>query len=179
MRQIVYYVAASLDGFISGPNEDVSQFIYTGKGIDKYIADLQDFDTVIMGRTTYDFGYKFGVAPGQPSPTYPHMKHYIFFDHLSFEQHHPQVEVKKMDITEIDRLREEEGGAIYLCGGGQFAGWLLENKKIDRLKIKLNPVLLGDGLRLFGNSSASYKLQLQTAHTYEDGLQILEYSLLY
>lgn len=130
-----------------------------------------------MGRTTYEFGYKFGVAPGQPSPTYSHMKHYIFSDHLSFEQQHPQVEVKKMDIT--DRLREADGGPIYLCGGGQFAGWLLEKQKIDRLKIKLNPIVLGDGMRLFGNSTCSYTLQLASAHAYEDGLQILDYRILY
>ncbi len=36
-----------------------------------------------------------------------------------------------MDIDEIGDLQKQEGTDIYLCGGGQFAGWLLDNKKID------------------------------------------------
>lgn len=67
MRKIVYYVAGSLDGYISGPNADISGFVGTGSGGDKYLADLSNFDTVIMGRHTYEFGYKFGVQPGQPA----------------------------------------------------------------------------------------------------------------
>ena len=78
MRKIIYYVASSLDGFISGPDDDVSDLVYTGSGVEQYLNDLQSFETVIMGRSTYEFGYKFGVAPGDPSPTYQYMKHYIF-----------------------------------------------------------------------------------------------------
>lgn len=61
MRRIVYYVATSLDGFISGPDEDVSGFANEGNGVTKYLADLADYDTVIMGRKTYEFGYRFGL----------------------------------------------------------------------------------------------------------------------
>lgn len=57
MRKIVYYVASSLDGFTSGLNEDVSGFIPTCHGVDQYLADLAHYDTVIMGRRTYEFGY--------------------------------------------------------------------------------------------------------------------------
>jgi dihydrofolate reductase len=52
MRKIVYYVASSLDGFISGPNDDISGFVGTGNGVKKYLSDLLNFDTVIMGRHT-------------------------------------------------------------------------------------------------------------------------------
>lgn len=37
MRKIIYYVASSIDGFISGLNDDVSGFIYTGSGTEKYL----------------------------------------------------------------------------------------------------------------------------------------------
>ena len=50
----------SLDGFIVGPEDDISGFTADGAGIDHYLEDLKDFDTVIMGRKTYEFGYKFG-----------------------------------------------------------------------------------------------------------------------
>jgi dihydrofolate reductase len=57
MRKIIYYVACSLDGFIAGEQEDISGFVSGGNGVDKYLSDLAAFDTVIMGRNTYEFGY--------------------------------------------------------------------------------------------------------------------------
>jgi dihydrofolate reductase len=177
MRKIVYYVASSIDGFISGPNDDISGYVGTGNGVDKYLADLTNFDTVIMGRNTYEFGYKYGLQPGQPA--YLHMKHYIFTDNLKLENLSTQVEVKNLDLTEIDKLKMHEGTDIYLCGGGQFAGWLLDNKKIDTLKLKLNPLILGQGIRLFGNSNSKYKLELFETSDYENGLQIMTYNIIY
>lgn len=179
MRRIVYYVACSIDGFISGSNDNVSGFIFTGNGVDKYMDDLKTFDTVIMGRATYEFGYKFGATPGQPSPAYPHMKHYIFSNSLKFDNPSPQVQVKKPDLIEIDKLQKEEGTDIYLCGGGQFAGWLLDNQKIDTLKLKLNPLILGKGTKLFGNSNSEYKLELVETSNYENGLQIMTFNVIY
>ena len=44
MRRIVYYVASSLDGFISGLNDDISGFVASGNGVDKYLSDLANFD---------------------------------------------------------------------------------------------------------------------------------------
>jgi len=146
MRKIVYYVATSLDGFIAGPNDDISGFIPSGNGVKKYQDDLLQLDTVIMGRRTYEFGYKYGLRPG--TKVYPHMKHYIFSSSLHFEN--PQVTVCKPDLSIIKKLKEETGSDIYLCGGGEFAGWLLLNEEIDILKIKLNPFIQGKGIPLFG-----------------------------
>lgn len=177
MRKIIYYVASSLDGFISGPDDDVSGFTDTGNGVEQYFADLANFDTVIMGRNTYEYAYKHGLEPGQPA--YPHMKHYIFSDHLELEHADPKVQVKKMDLNEIDGIRAQEGTDIYLCGGGLFAGWLLDHQKIDMLKIKLNPLLLGEGMKLFGTSKQKYKLRLIDSKTYENDLQIISYHIDY
>lgn len=177
MRKIVYYVATSLDGFISAPDEDISGFVGTGTGIEKYLADLADFDTVIMGRRTYEFGYRFGLKPGQPA--YPHMTHYIFSNTLRFDNFDPRVQVKKLDIQEIDVIRSQEGSDIYLCGGGQFAGWLLDHKKIETLKLKLNPLILGHGVKVFGSSKRAYKTELVDTELYENGLQIMTFDIKY
>ncbi|MBX2963322.1 MAG: dihydrofolate reductase family protein [Cyclobacteriaceae bacterium] len=177
MRKIVYYIASSIDGFITGHNDDVSEFVGTGDGVDRYLTDLSNFDTVIMGRNTYEFGYKYGLKPGQPA--YPHMKHYIFSNSLKLENANPQVQVKKMNLVEIDKLQKEQGTDIYLCGGGQFAGWLLDNQKINTLKLKLNPLILGEGVKLFGNSTSKYKLELADTANYENGLQIMTFNVIY
>lgn len=177
MRKIIYYVATSIDGFIAGPNEDISGFVPDGNGVEKYMQDLQGFDTVIMGRKTYEFGYNFGLKPGQAA--YPHMEHYIFSSSLKFENPSEKVHVCPLDIEVIKDLKEKEGTAIYLCGGGALAGWLLDHELIEDLKIKLNPFVQGEGVRLFGSSSKNFQLNLLESEQYERGLQIMHYTIQY
>lgn len=177
MRKIVYYVASSLDGFISKPGDDISGYVGEGNGVEKYLNDLTSFDTVIMGKNTYEFGYKYGIKPGEAP--YKNMNHYIFSETLKFETKAPNVFVCKRDIEIIKRLKNENGSDIYLCGGGTFAGWLLDHKQIDVLKIKLNPIITGQGTRLFGKSVSSLVTDLIDTGRYDNGLQIMTYQVLY
>ncbi|MDM1296365.1 dihydrofolate reductase [Sphingobacterium sp. N143] len=179
MKKIIYYVASSLDGYISGVDDDVTGFKFTGKAIDKYLNDLQSFQTVIMGRNTYEFGYKFGAKPGAPSPTYAHMQHYIFSNNLTFDNKSDQVEVKKLIPEVIDKIKTVSETDIYLCGGGKLAGWLLENKKIDVIKLKVNPLILNRGTKLFEGIDTSYQLDLLESKSYADGIQLLTYKINY
>jgi dihydrofolate reductase len=177
MRKIVYYVASSIDGYISKPGDDISGYVGDGDGVTKYLSDLANFDTVIMGKNTYEFGYKYGMKPGEAP--YKNMRHYIFSETLKFETSDSKVNVCRHDINVINNLKQEDGTDIYLCGGGTFAGWLLDYKQIDILKIKLNPLIAGQGTRLFGNAVSSYRTQLIDTAQYENGLQIMTYHLLY
>jgi dihydrofolate reductase len=174
MQKIIYYVATSLDGFIAGDNEDISLFSQAGKGVEKYLSDLQDFSTVIMGRRTYEFGYRFGLQPGQPA--YPHMQHYIFSDSLQLPNCAKNVHVVRRDVGRIREIREQSSTDVYLCGGGVFAGWLLDHGLIDQLKLKVNPITLGNGIRLFGDSTTQTRWKLMQTETYDEGMQILTYN---
>lgn len=174
MPKIVYYVASSLDGYIAGPDEDISLFAYQGNGVEQYQKDLLEFSTVIMGRSTYEFGYQYGLEPGQPA--YPHMEHHIFSDSLEFSSDvHPQVHLEPKSLDRIREIREGSSTDVYLCGGGVFAGWLLDNDLIDQLKVKLNPIILGGGTQLFGSSKTQAKWKLIDTSRFDDGLQILTY----
>ena len=175
MKKIIYYVASSLDGFIAGPNDDIRLFMEGGPGVDQYLSDLQSFKTVIMGRRTYEFGYRFGLKPGQPA--YPHMTHHIFSRSLHFANAAESVHIEPLDLERIRQIKADAPTDIYLCGGGQFAGWLLKNQLIDVLKIKLNPILLGQGVPLFGDAGQTAKLQLTERQSFPDGLQILSYQI--
>ncbi len=174
MKKIVYYVASSLDGYIAGKNDDISQFILQGEGVQKYQSDLANFGTVIMGRKTYEFGFQYGLEPGQPA--YPNMKHFIFSNSLNFENLPEAVSIEKLSIDKVNEIRQNANTDIYLCGGGQLAGWLLENNLIDQLKLKLNPIVLGEGTKLFGDSNAAEKWELVEKESFSDGLQILTYN---
>lgn len=175
MQKIIYYVASSIDGFIAGPNDDISKFVPRGKAVEKYLSDLQNFETVIMGRRTYEFGYQFGLVPGQPA--YPHMVHHIFSESLKIDQLATNVRIENKSIARIKEITAESKTDVYLCGGGQFAGWLLENDLIDILKLKLNPIIIGEGIPLFGNSKSSWVGHLIEKESFDDGLEILTYDL--
>ena len=56
-------------------------------------------------------------------------------------------------VATVRELKQRDGLGIYLCGGGQLAGSLLP--EIDRLILKRYPLVLGYGIRLFGNADAT------------------------
>ena len=178
MRKIVYHVATTIDGFIAHEDGSADGFLGEGDHLPDYMESLQHYDTVIMGKNTYTFGYDFGLQPGQPA--YAHMMHYIFSKTLEFDKQHEQVQVVKDDQLDLVRsLKAAEGTAIYLCGGGAFAGFLLEHELIDELILKLNPITFGGGIPMFGNTNRKLNLTLQSSKTYESGVLLLTYSINY
>jgi dihydrofolate reductase len=177
MRIIIYYVASSLDGYIVGLNEDISGFVSEGSGVNQYLKDLKRFDTVIMGKNTYEYGFQFGIEPGLPA--YEHMHHYIFSESASYKNQHDQINIVPHDISIIKDLKAAKGSDIYLCGGGIFAGWLLEHEMIDVLKIKLSPAIFGAGIKLFENSNKKVQMALIDQQSHDYGMLILTYKIQY
>ncbi len=173
---MVYYVATSLDGFISGPGDDVSKFLYEGEGVKKYQSDLADFDTVLMGRKTYEMGFQFGLEPGKNA--YPGMTNYIFSSELHLENCEEGVHVSALDLDIIRGIRNRSQKGIYVCGGGKLAEWLLRHEQIDEIRIKVNPIILGAGIKLFENLGHAWQLRLASHETYPDGMMILSYEVL-
>ena len=177
MRKIVYYVAISLDSYICGPNESIEGYVSEGSGLDQYLGDLKDFDTVIIGKNTYEFGFNYGVIPGQPA--YEHMDHYIFSDSAFYQNTHDKVYIVPRDISKIRDLKIGSGSDIYLCGGSIFAGWLLNHQLIDEVKLKLNPVIFGDGIPLFSGIEKKVNLELLSIQQHDHGMLINSYKVKY
>ncbi|PHN04837.1 dihydrofolate reductase family protein [Flavilitoribacter nigricans] len=178
MRNITYHVATSLDHYIAHEDGSAGGFLPEGDHVAAYLAHLQDYDTVIMGRRTYEFGYDFGLEPGRPA--YPHMQHYIFSKSLQLPDLSDQVEViAEQPLDLIRSLKDGTGTDIYLCGGGEFAGWLLDEGLLDKLRIKLNPVVFGKGIPLFGSSQRAINLILTDTTVYHSGVLLLDYDVRY
>lgn len=168
MRRIIYDVAVSLDGFIAAPGNDISAFPMEGPHVAAYQARLATYSTVIMGRKTYEIGYRFGLQPG--ARAYPHMDHHIFSSSISLPDG-AEVSVHREDwLHAIDRLRAASGGDIYLCGGGKLAGWFANHGRIDILRLKRAPVALGLGTPLFYGLKAPLGFRQATATTYDNGV---------
>lgn len=177
MRKLVYDVAMTVDNFVCHEDGSVDGFLPEGEHVTDYLERLKGYDTVVMGRKTYEWGYRYGLVPGKRA--YPHMRHYVFSRALSFERG-AEIEPLAGDPAPVVRaLKEEDGTDIYLCGGGAFAGYLLDCGLVDQLVIKLNPVVFGHGIGLFGPSSTKVGLALAGSKTYGNGVLLLRYDLDY
>ncbi|WP_027935694.1 dihydrofolate reductase family protein [Amycolatopsis sp. ATCC 39116] len=163
MRELVYYIAVTIDGRISGPGgeydfypqgdegqaaaysawmnerfpETVPTMMRAAFGLED--APNRQFDTVVMGLGAYRPGLDLGFT----SP-YAHLRQYVVSSTLG-PSLDPAVTVVAGDPLGLVRsLKQEEGKDIWLCGGGKLAGAVWP--EIDRLVIKSYPVVAGDGI---------------------------------
>ncbi|MFQ6327657.1 dihydrofolate reductase family protein [Nocardia sp. CWNU-33] len=162
MRKLVYYVAVSLDGYIAGPAGEYDFYPFDAEMAawinQRYPEFVPTFarshfdmaldepgtrcDAVLMGRGSYEPG----LAAGATSP-YAHMKQYVVSSTLG-RIDDPKVELVESDpVGLVQRLKKEEGGDIWLCGGGKLAAQLLD--ELDELIIKSYPVVAGGGIPVF------------------------------
>ena len=175
MRDVIYDVAVSLDGYIAASGDDVSAFPMDGPHVADYHDRLASYETVIMGRATYEFGYAFGLSPG--ARAYPHMDHHIFSGSGSVPNDGDVTVVAKDWAAALKSLREVEGGPIYLCGGGRFAGFVASEGHLTHLVIKRAPVVLGAGVSLFQGLGRPLRLTAGTVQTYDSNMRLERYSV--
>jgi dihydrofolate reductase len=130
-----------------------------------------------MGRKTYEFGFLLGAKPGEPG--YKGIKHYIFSKSLQFESNKEVELIQEDAVPFIQTLKGQEKGRIWLCGGGELAGTLLKHQLLDRLVLKVNPILVGKGTPLFGSEEPGVNLKLLDVKPYVSGVIKSEYSFMY
>lgn len=173
MRKIVYHIATSIDGFIASTDGTVNNFLMEGEHAEAFVNSLARYDTVLMGRRTYEFGFQFGLEPGQPA--YPNLKHIIVSQTMQFASN-DTVHLLANDVSGyVQRLKSEVGKDIWLCGGGQLAGYLLSHDLIDEVVLKVNPIILGEGRPLFAEVTTRPSLRLTSTHPYPNGVVLLSY----
>lgn len=175
MAEIVYYIATTLDGFIADMNGGCPPdlFLYEGNHVIDFLEEIKSYEYVLMGGNTYKYGFQFGLQPGQPS--YSGIKHIVFSKTLTFESNQYVQLIKKNSIHFIKELKKSANGKIWLCGGAKLAGQLLENDLIDKVKLKINPTVVGKGIPLFQNIQKNIRLKLIGYKKYENGVIFSEY----
>ncbi|WP_127595120.1 dihydrofolate reductase family protein [Paenibacillus lautus] len=182
MGSLIYHVAVSLDSFIADQammdgRIDRTLFLFDGEHVPDFLADIQEFEAVLMGGKTYEFGFKMGAKPGEPG--YKGLKHYIFSRSLEFESNDEVELVKEDAIPYIHNLKQQTDGKLWLCGGGELAGSLLQHQLIDQLVLKVNPVMVGDGVPLFGSVKPRIRLELVNMKQYANGVLKPTYNIMY
>jgi dihydrofolate reductase len=190
MRKMTYLVASTIDGFIATEDGSVDFFPVGGDHTSAIRAQYPEtlpakvaeslglqqrnntFDTVIMGRKTYDFG----VRTGTSSP-YTHLQQFVVSATLP-ESPDPGVELIAADPLErVREFKREPGAGIWLCGGGELAQTLLP--EIDQIFLKLHPIVLGRGRPLFGRGPRlpePGRFRVLSSRVFEDGVAFVQYS---
>jgi dihydrofolate reductase len=78
-------------------------------------------------------------------------------------------------VSEVSRLKQELSGDIVVPGSFRLLRTLMEHDLVDQLRLKMFPVVLGAGERLFGETSDKKPLRLIGIQTLDDGIAFLTY----
>lgn len=170
MRRVRYFVAMSLDGYIAGPNGE-SDWIVMDPDID--FGPLTDsFDTILMGRKTYEAARQQGEGPAMPG-----MRAYVLSSTLR-QSDCPGVTVSDNARDTVAKLKAAPGKDIWLFGGGALFRSLLRMGLVDTVEVGIIPVLLGEGIRLLPHPAERAQLTLTKHRVYtKTGTVALEYDV--
>ena len=171
MKRVRYSVAASLDGYIAGPNGEYD-WIVIDPDID-FNAITARFDTIIMGRKTYEVTYAQGGGAMFDMETY-------VFSRTLHQTDCPGVTVVS-DPPEkmLASMKEKPGKDIWLFGGGSLFHSVLEIGMVDSVEVAIIPMLLGGGVPLLPDRKTRAELKLTKHEVYEKtGTMLLEYAVI-
>jgi dihydrofolate reductase len=168
MRKVRYAVAASLDGYIAGPNGE-ADWIITDPEI-AFQALFDQFDTLLMGRRTFEAAASMGGA------AMPGMTTFVFSQTLR-QSDYPDVTIVSDDHPDetVASLRAKSGKDIWLFGGGALFRSLAASGLVDTVEVAVFPVLLGAGVPLLPPPANQIRLTLTGHKVYKTGIVSLEY----
>lgn len=165
MRKVILYIAMSLDGYIADRKGNVNWLAGqddAGEQIDTYGAFINEVDTVVMGWNTYrqittELSPEEWPYQGLTTYVITHRRQPSSAD-IRFVQEEP--------CSLVRRLREEQGRAIWICGGSRIIQPLVREDLLDVYHISVIPTILGAGLPLFAEISQKIKLKLRSTQVY-------------
>ncbi|CAG0934426.1 dihydrofolate reductase [Planctomycetaceae bacterium] len=169
MRRVRYQVAVSLDGYIADAGGG-TDWIVEESGID-FKALFDQFDTLLMGRRTYEDALKRGSEGFWG-------KKAIVFSRTLEAADHPGVEVVSTGAgARVQQLRAESGKDIWLFGGGELLRALLAENCVDTIEPAIVPVLVGGGTPFLATPAALTRLSLTSHRVFPSGIVWLEYAV--
>jgi dihydrofolate reductase len=170
VRRVRYQVAASLDGYIAGPNGE-ADWIVADPEID-FGSIFARCDTALMGRSTFQAMAELGRIE------LPGIRVLVFSRTLDARDY-PGVAITSARAEEVvPKLREQVGKDIWLFGGGALFKSLLAAGLVDTVEVAVIPVLLGGGIPLLPPPAARASLRLERHRVYPNsGIVSLEYAV--
>jgi dihydrofolate reductase len=173
MRKLSLFIAASLDGYIAKPNDDLSFLKLVEKeGEDYgYTAFTANIDTIILGRKTYDY-----VLKEIGSSHYDNGLRDVYVITRTQRPGVGRTAFYSGNLADlVQQLKSEDGKNIYCDGGAEIINELMKQDLIDEYIISVIPILLGNGTKLFKDNRPEQELEFVQAKSFETGLMQLHY----
>ncbi len=169
MRKIIVLSMITLDGVIQapgGPKEDESDgFKYGGwtepygdESYSKVVLEELKPASYLLGRRTFEIWEQYWPHHGDYWPGINEGAKYVLSATRNHSDWHNTHFVTT--LTAIQQLKQSEGPDIQVWGSSELVHLLLSNDLVDELRLKIHPILLGSGKRLFDTAAipAAYKL---------------------
>lgn len=174
MNTTVLYIGASLDGFIAGPNDDLSwldPYHDVEYGYEEFFLRI---GAIILGRRTYDIEVQRGWEDAHPVP-----KFVLSRDSSKQKPSRDDITFTHDDIADVLKASKKMTDKdIWIEGGANVAQQFLKRGILDEIIITIVPVILGGGIRLFDNIGAEIPLKLQEVKRFDKGLVQLAYTFI-
>src|ERR687888_663857 len=184
MGRIVVTEFVSVDGVMEDPGgaEDFKYGGWTfeiGMGDDGAKFKLEETDTseaLLLGRVTYEgFAAAWPSRTGEFADKFNSMPKYVVSSTLEKADWNNTTVLDGDVVDEVSKLKAGTDGEIAVHGSIQLAQTLLEHDLVDELRLMLFPLVLGQGKRLFGETSDKKTLELAESRPVGDGVVILIY----
>lgn len=187
MRKLRLQVQLSVDGFNSAKDGQLDWMTWKwDEKLIEYTAKLTTpVDTILLGRKMTDGFIKHwaNVASKPENPEYEYGKIFtdtpkVVFTKTLKDSQWPNTVLAKGDLNEeVNKLKNAAGGDIIVYGGSSFVSNLIKEGLIDEYQFYVNPVILGEGMTIFGDVKERQQLKLIKSTGFECGITVLHYEL--
>jgi dihydrofolate reductase len=177
MAKLIMWNLMTLDGFVEGPNRDISWLSDVwGEELEQIsIEQLKAAGGLLFGRVTYDLmASHWPSTTGEVADFMNALPKYVFSRTLKTSNwNNTQLFSDAVPAT-VARLKRDSEKDIFLFGSAELAASLIPHGLIDEFRIAVNPVILGGGTPLFKQGERA-KLKLLDSRPLSTGIVILRY----
>ena len=176
-RCVTLHMVSSLDGFIAKKDNTVSWLDSPGSVYEAGVSISEEeaatfvktIDCYVLGSRTYEHALELGWPYGD-TPA-------VVLTGKEMPQVRKSVEFYSGDLkTLVDAQLAPRYRNIWLVGGAMLCRHFLELGLVDEIMLTIAPVLLGDGLRLFGGLQTEESWNLKNVVAYKNGFVALTYA---
>jgi dihydrofolate reductase len=184
MGRIVISENVSLDGVIQDPagDEGFSRGGWVGLIKDRPGASKLALDealrteALLLGRRSYEWmAGRWPSRTGELADRLNSLPKYVVSSTLEDPDWSNSTVLKGDVVNEVSKLKQELGGDIVIVGSFQLVRTLMEHDLVDELRLKIYPVVLGAGERLFGETSDTQAMRLVDNQTVDGDVAFLTY----
>ncbi len=187
MRKIIVLSFITLDGVMQapgGPEEDTSGgFKYGGWTVpyfDEFAGKIMGEQMnrpseLLLGRKTFDIFASYWPTHGDGWPGVNTMRKYVVSNTLKDPKWENSVVISGPVVEKLQKLKEQNGPDLYVHGSGDLIQTLLKHDLIDEFWLKIFPLTLGSGKRLFAKGTIPAAFTLTKSVVTPKGVIIANY----